>query len=311
MTTRRDPDLVIRAFVEDNRVELPDHVYDVVRGQIDHKRQRVVLGPWREEQMLRFATFAISAVAIVLVAVVGIQLLPRNGGIGGQPTQTPTLVPTPTLAATPTPAPSASPSQTPVEEPTGQLKPGVTYIAHPFGAPNDSMSFSFNVPSTYWEAVGDAGRTNGLLKLPNNDGVGLAFVLVTSLNGDPCHWSGTGDDLGMGSTNAELVTGLSNSDNFEAHVISEATIGGANGWKMLITMPSTLPADCDEGVYRIWNVAGGFDMYAQGPDNHWEASIINVAGTRVVIFFSYFDDTPADRLADLRSIVDGMLIPTP
>jgi hypothetical protein len=53
---------------------------------------------------------------------------------------------------------------------------------------------------------------------------------------------------------------------------------------MLITMPSTLPADCDEGVYRIWNVAGGFDMYAQGPDNHWEASIIDVSWHRVVIF---------------------------
>jgi len=152
--------------------------------------------------------------------------------------------------------------------------------------------------------------------LPMNDGVGLGFVLVTSLNGDPCHWSGPDDDVAIGSTVDELVTGLSNSDDFEADVISEATIGGANGWRMLITMPSTPPSEvestCDEGVYRIWNVTGGgFDIYAQGPDNHWETSIINVAGKRVVIFFSYFDETSADRVADLRSVIDGMLIPTP
>ncbi len=84
MTAPRDPDLLIRAFLEEGRSELPDRTYDAVRDQIDHTRQRVVIGPWREPSMSNTTRLAIAAAAVVVVAVIGIQLLPGfGGGVGG------------------------------------------------------------------------------------------------------------------------------------------------------------------------------------------------------------------------------------
>jgi hypothetical protein len=57
MSVSRDPDRLISAYLEDGIDELPDRAYDAVRSEIDHTRQRVVLGPWREEQMRRYAIF--------------------------------------------------------------------------------------------------------------------------------------------------------------------------------------------------------------------------------------------------------------
>ena len=106
MTKLRDTDQLIREFLADGLTELPDRAYEAVRSHIDQTRQRVVIGPWREEQMSRFAMFAIAAAAVVLIAVVGIKFLPIGGGIGAQPTPSPS----PTAASSPTPTPSISPT---------------------------------------------------------------------------------------------------------------------------------------------------------------------------------------------------------
>ena len=47
MTTPRDPDRLIHAFVREGAEQLDDQVYDAVRAEIEQKRQRVVIGPWR------------------------------------------------------------------------------------------------------------------------------------------------------------------------------------------------------------------------------------------------------------------------
>ena len=47
MTAPRDPDRLIRAFIDEGMTELPDRAYDAVRSHIDQTHQRVVIGPWR------------------------------------------------------------------------------------------------------------------------------------------------------------------------------------------------------------------------------------------------------------------------
>ena len=57
MTARRDPESLIQAYLEDGPTELADRSYDAVRTEIDHRRQRVVIGPWRvptHEQLRSF-----------------------------------------------------------------------------------------------------------------------------------------------------------------------------------------------------------------------------------------------------------------
>jgi uncharacterized Zn-binding protein involved in type VI secretion len=98
MTTSRDPDRLIHAFLLDGAEQLDDQVYDAVRAEIQRKRQRVVIGPWRMPTMNRFVPIALGAAALVVAVVIGIQLLgpPASGGVGGVPSPTPTPTPSPT-----------------------------------------------------------------------------------------------------------------------------------------------------------------------------------------------------------------------
>lgn len=290
MTRLRDTDQLIREFLQDGLTELPDRAYDAVRSQIDHTRQRVVIGPWKEEQVSRFAMFAIAAAAVVLIAVVGIRFLPPISGVGAQPTPTPTA--------------------SPIPDKSGQLEPG-TYVAHPFGP--DSASFTFSVPSRSWEGMSfDGGGTKGVAWYGNTNGVGLGFLRVTSLERDPCKWSGTNNDIALGPSVDDLVNALTASTNFETSVPNDVTVSGYSGKHVVVTMPDTgfMGANalgCDGTNYFIWN-ADGFNIYAQGPSNRWDLRILDVGGERVVIMASSFVDSEPVRLTELKQIADSIAI---
>ena len=112
MTTPRDPDRLIRAFLAEGPTDLPDRTYDAIRSDIERTRQRVVFGPWRLTPMNTYVKLAIAAAAVVVVAVVGINLLPAgNGQIGGP-------------GPSPSPAPSPSPTPTPSPPRRGVPPPG-------------------------------------------------------------------------------------------------------------------------------------------------------------------------------------------
>src|SRR5688500_313584 len=127
MNVSRDPDRLIREFLDEGLTELPERAYDTVRFRIDHTRQRVVIGPWRSEQVTRYATYGIAAAVIVLAVVVGIRFLPSNDGIGvgSQPTSTPVI--------TPSPAPTEAPTPTPASTLSAAPSPAASAIADPVG----------------------------------------------------------------------------------------------------------------------------------------------------------------------------------
>ncbi|HEX5013153.1 MAG TPA: hypothetical protein VFV72_03260 [Candidatus Limnocylindrales bacterium] len=103
--TARHPDELIDAFLDEGRDDLPDRIFDAVRGDIHRTRQRVVIGPWREPHMSNVARVALAAAAVIAVLVGASRLLPSAPGPGSvQPSPTPT----PTAVATPTVTPSDS-----------------------------------------------------------------------------------------------------------------------------------------------------------------------------------------------------------
>ena len=103
MTAPRDPDRMIRAFLFEGEEQLHDQIYDAIRAEIELKRQRVVLGPWRFPIMNKLMPIGVGAAAAVVALVVGFQLLGPPGGPGGSPSAEPSPTPSPTVASTPTP----------------------------------------------------------------------------------------------------------------------------------------------------------------------------------------------------------------
>ncbi len=97
MNAHRDPDRLINAFLREGQTELADQVYDAVRATVEHKRQRVVLGPWRLPTMNKLLPISLGVAAVVVALVVGMQFLPpASGGVGGGPSPTPSASPTST-----------------------------------------------------------------------------------------------------------------------------------------------------------------------------------------------------------------------
>lgn len=304
MKTSSDTEMLIRKFLEQGINELPDRSYDVVRNAIEDTRQRAAFGPWRESLMSRFVVFATAAAALVLAVVIGTRFVPNPGvGVQPSPTTTPPTVPT----STPTEAPTTAPTAPIVENPIGRLRPGITYVAHPFDTllGMDARPFTFTVPSDNWEAArGDSGNTFAATWNSGDGeagGVGIGFLKVHSLNGDACHWVGTADDVAIGPTANDLLEALDGSPN--------VTLETDRSDVVTLTMPTTLAeddVDCDETDYRIWN-AEGFDIYAQGPSNIWLLTIDDFGG-RYVILRSYMPDTPDKVINELDAIYRSITI---
>ena len=82
MTAPRDPDRLIRAFLDEGRTELPDRAYDAVRAEIDRTRQRVVIGPLERAADAEVATFAIAAAAVLMVGAIGLAIIAERSAGG-------------------------------------------------------------------------------------------------------------------------------------------------------------------------------------------------------------------------------------
>ena len=76
--TARHSDVLIDAFLDEGRDDLPDRVFDAVRGEIHSTRQRAVIGPWREPQMSNLAKVALAAAAVIAVLFGASRLLPST-----------------------------------------------------------------------------------------------------------------------------------------------------------------------------------------------------------------------------------------
>jgi hypothetical protein len=65
MTTPRDPEQLVRAFLDEGPIELSDRAIESVLGEIHRTRQRAAFGPWRTLPMTRTAITALAIVAMV------------------------------------------------------------------------------------------------------------------------------------------------------------------------------------------------------------------------------------------------------
>ena len=108
MTTPRDPDNLLTAYLADGIDVLPDRVVDAVLDEAHRTRQRTVLGPRRTPVMNSTFKVVLAAAAVVAVSVVGFALLPRSN---------------PSIGSGPSTPPSASPASVPTASPSATLEP--------------------------------------------------------------------------------------------------------------------------------------------------------------------------------------------
>ena len=98
MTTGHDPQTrIVLSWLREEAHENPEHMLLRALDEVDATPQRRSWPAWRSNRMNSYAKLIVAAAAVLLVAVVGYQFLPRSGGAGGEPTIAPS--PSPSLLA--------------------------------------------------------------------------------------------------------------------------------------------------------------------------------------------------------------------
>lgn len=288
MNAHRDPDRLIDAFLREGAEQLHDQVYDAVRAEIERKRQRVVIGPWRMPVMNKFVQIGLGAAAVVVVLVVGAQvLIPRApGGVGGAPSVTPSPTAKPTVAA---PSDASALGQ-PVGSSWKLLDEEVQVIA--------------TIPAPGWFGDGNAG-----ILAKENEGAGIiSFAGELYVYGDPCKWSTTKPDR-PAATVDEVIAALTSQVSRDATAPVDVSIGGYAGKSITLHVPANAVfSDCDEGTFGSWtepSEGGGTRpaRYSQGPGQIDELWVMDIDGIITVIDGAYFGTTPDEHVEELRAIV--------
>lgn len=295
MTTSRDPDRLIDAYLAEGPDRLPDRTYDTVRGDIDRTRQRVAIGPWREPNMNTIAKLAITLAAVVVVAIVGLNLLPEQGSVGGI---APTPSPTPSSTPTPTPAVTASPS--PVVQylpPVGPLAAGT----YPAISEFDLVPFSFTVPEG-WASEGWYISNDKQTNAETYD-LRLSFVPIGNLYSDPCR--ATLASPVIGPTVDDLVAGLMAQPGSTGATTTDVEVGGRPAKLVEYTIATDYTCAVDR--FMIWRDAFVGDLWTLPPYGDvvrfW---VVDVDGVRFVITADIHASVTNAKAAELQDVIDSV-----
>jgi hypothetical protein len=297
--------------LEEGVTALPDRVLDGVLDQLPATPQRRSWWPARRlREMNTPIRIAVAAAAVVAVAVVGFNFLPRQGGVGG-----------PAASPSPNVSPSPSASNVLTEFPEGPLPAG-TYVLAPFTpagegmchvpaqsgctetTADDTIRFTITVPAGWdaggpWVLSGDNAPPGG---------AGLAFERGGWLLSDPCRV--IDPDVPVGTTVASFVDAVAAHPILDTTKPIDVTLAGYSGKYFDLQVPTDIskcetdPGNPSTPVYRPWEPG----IYAQGPAQRWHVWVLDVDGVRVLIQSSDFAGTSAQHQAELRAIVNSIQI---
>ena len=313
MSTDRDVTRIVRSWLEDGATALPDRVLDSVLDQLPATSQRRSWWPARRFGAMNTPfKLAIAAAAVVVVAIVGINLLPGYATVGG-----PGPTPSPSLSLSPSPSPS------PARFPDGPLAAG-TYTTQPFagpgglcvaessqagcieaGAEDDAIRITVTLPDG-WTGVGGVIPTVEGYSPPG--GAALGFGRGGWLYSELC--GGPGPDIPTGTTVDEFVTALVDHPDLDVTSPVDVTLGGYSGRYLELRAPANIttdelgpdPSGCN--YYFVWEPG----IYAQGPNALWRIWVLDVDGVRVVVRNDSFPGTTPQVQSQLQAIVDSIQI---
>lgn len=247
MSSSVDVELLLRDWMTDGPTVLPDGVTTSVASAIARQPQRVV---WRIRGAVipasSVAPLAFAAMAVALIAVLGLNLIPRLPSLNASPSAVPaasaspsptsaptnlmlspeelTSTPPPTTAVTPSPTNTAGPPRTPVPSPRS---------VHLTAGSHDTQvwqpTLTFTIPSG-WTL--DEGVTHLVL---SEDGTGRQIDMTNNVY-PPGH---SGSTCGVGPKYMEvanrardLVDFLTSPDLWGADA-TPVRLGGLSGWRVV------------------------------------------------------------------------------
>jgi hypothetical protein len=309
MNKSRDPNRLIHAFLSEGEEQLQDQVYDAVRAEIENKRQRAFLGPWRTPTMNRFLSIGLGAAAVVVIGLfLGYQLLGSpTSNLGG-----PGVTPSPTAELTATPEPSTPEPSVATE---GLLPEGPHVLTD--GGSIDGMPtlpITVIIPAPDWYEPGAAILT----KDDNSDAPDGAGMIVffgdLYAYGDPCEWSTTRPETPATNVD-ELVAALSAQASRDASEPVDITLDGYAGTAITLHVPDdAVFSECDQGLFGSWGVPGPDESpfrYHQDPGQIDEVWILDVDGELAIIDWTYYEGTPQVVVDELRAIVESVTFELP
>jgi hypothetical protein len=256
---------VVRSWLREDEHESADRVLEIVLARLGSTPQRRSWWPVRRYAPLNTQLRLLIAVAaVVVVAVVGYQLLPRSSVVGpGGPTPSPIITPSPT------PAPTASPTQAPVVPSAGPLAVG----RHDLNLGGVHMTFAIANPG--WVSNGDFGFDNeeehsGFI-VWEDDADGVFSDPCTSTKAPP-----------VGPSAADMANAIAGMSSIELVAGPEAfTIGGKPAQMVMVRMPDPLPCKYDQ--FYLWydTTFSSHARYASKAGNTVRVWIIEVDGKRI------------------------------
>jgi len=289
MTAEREMARVVRSWLREEEHESADRVLEIVLARLGSTPQRRSRWSARRYAPLNTQTkVLIAAAAVVVLAVVGYQLLPRTGSIGGP-------YPTPTATAPPTASPAPSPTQKALVVPSaGPLAVG----KHDLNLEGVHMTFAIANPG--WVS-------NGIFGFDKADGHAGFIVWEDDADGvfsDPCTQTKAPK---AGPAAADMANAIAGMPSIELVSGPEAfTIGGKPAQMVVVRMPDPLP--CPNDQFYLWydTTISQNARYASAAGNTVRVWIIEVDGKRIQLDGEYAAGAPPAIDAELWAIVNSI-----
>ena len=299
MNQPTDIDRVLSRWFDDGPVTMPDRIVEVVAGRIGRQPQRRA---WRLHRRLPVTAPYLKLAAVLaaglIVAVVGWNLLPRQGSGPGAPT------PTPTPTRAPTPAPSVIPQCS--NGTTGCLGP---LKAGTFTSSNFQPTFSYTVPAG-WDNSLDFERSYTLNPPADKYSFGVLSHVAIPEQDDKCT---PARKPGVGNKVSDWVSFLTKHPGLVAEAPVAVSIDGYAGFSVKFarskSWTKTCPNSVGPAIFVVTNDAEVADRLLFVDDQQVTYWIVDVAGETVIIHVDSAP-SPAVHLGDLAAaapVIDSIV----
>lgn len=289
MTADRDLTRIVRSFLRTDEHESADRVLETVLARLDTTPQRRSWWPSRRFAHVNNITrVVIAAAAILAIAFVGYQMLPRTGGVGGTPTEAPTPTPRPTYPAL-----------------NGQRALAGRYT---LGAGLKSR-VTAEVPGgwttdTDWVFIGPKGNSAP-------DGMAVRFYPVENAFKNPRSIADGVFDPPIGPTAAELAAAIVGDPSWAATQAADVTLDGRSAKHLQFAVPATSGLGTD-GQFDMFGLAGSPDIWGFASGQIFDLYIVDVGSERVVIDAFHYPGTSAADVAAQQAVINSIqLDPAP